>query len=349
MLYLTACLLSLVSYQVLLETKIKVIDQDNKPIEGVYIKCNNQFWYTDIDGCFLFKNKEIMEDDSLYFSHLSYKTLKLSYKDIEQLSVSSSPVIVLEEASKELKEVYVSAFNAKKYIADAIKKIPENYSEPDNSFLNVNTEVSFDRTGSDKSDEYERLRKYKGVLQLSIEDGEYYVSKIPEYEYVSKSVNDNIFFVPVYNFLRIIPIKSYYVIRKYKKFNYTEHEFLNYKGIDAVKIYFNAKNQTGFFIVDRETKAFLSIRFEEGEQDKWIIGTKKGKGLVTTGINRFIVEADFIKSSSGKYIFDSGRQNIDARNKWKTHFVSTSYNAYLKREVKEMNFSEKKKKIRDIF
>jgi hypothetical protein len=347
MLYLTACLLSLVSYQALLDIKIKVIDQENNPIEGVYVKCNDQFWYTGIDGYFLFNNKEIMENDSLYLSHLSYKTRGLSYKDIEQLS--ASPVIILEEANKELKEVYVSAFNAKKYIADAIKKIPENYADPYDSSLHVNAEISFDRIGSDKSDEHEKLIRYKGILQLLMEDGEYYVSKIPEYEYVSKNVNDNLFFVPIYNFLRIIPIKSYYVIRKYKKFNYIKHEFLTYMGADAVKIYFNAKNQTGFFVIDRETKAFLSIRFDEEKQDKWIIGTKKGKGLVTTGINRFIEEADFIRSSSGKYIFDSGRQNIDTKNKWKSHSISTSYNVYLKREAKEMIFSEEKKKIRDIF
>lgn len=324
--------------------EIKVMDEYDTPIEGVYVKHNNDFWYSDKDGIVKIKSGSVSENDTIYFSHLSYKPVHLLFKNLKR--IESNRVIYLESDTKTLTEVTVSAFDAKRYVEEAVKLISDNYSNPFEENLNFNADISLEKTDEGFEEE---LIKYKGVLNLSLDKKDFYISKQAEKESVSSHLKENVFFIKPYEFIDIIPIKRHDIVRRYKKYQYPKYEYLEYKGQDAIKIYFERNKRSGYVIIDRETKAFLSINYHIEATSPWIIGTMKGKGMVKTNINKYFVEADYIRTESDKYIFDSGRINIDFINKWKNSSVSTTYDAYLKREVADIEVPQKKTKIKEMF
>lgn len=325
-------------------TEIKIVDEHKTPIEGVYIKRNNDFWYSDKNGVVQMDVETINSNDSISFSHLSYKPIRVLFKDLNKEGEYS--IIYLESDAKPLTEVTVSVFNAKKCVEEAIKKIPENYANPFEESLNFNADISMKGLNGEEEEE---LIQYKGLLNLSTEKKDFYVSKQPELERVSPNLKKNIFFIKPYDFLNIIPIGEHHVVRNYKKYKYPKYEFLEYKDVDAVKIYFERGKRSGYLIIDRATKAILSINYSIGSTNSWIIGTMKGKGIVKTDISNYFIEADYVKTSSDKYVFDSGRENIDSKSRWKNNSVSTTYDVYLKREAEVDNTPNKKTNIKNIF
>ena len=326
-------------------TEIKILDEYETPIEGVYIKHNNVFWYSDKNGVVRMNTKSINLSDSISFSHLSYKPISVLFKDLKK--EKEYLIFYLESDTKPLTEVTVSVFDSKRYVEEAIKMIPVNYADPFEESLNFNADISM--KGMNGEEETEELIQYKGLLSLSLEKKDFYVSKQPEQELVSSDLKKNIFFIKPYDFLNIIPIKRHHVVHNYKKYKYPKYEFLEYKEQDAVKIYFERDKRSGYLIIDRETKAILSINYNIGSTNSWIIGTMKGKGIVHTDISKYFIEADYIKTASDKYVFDSGRENIDSKSRWKNNSVSTTYDVYLKRETGNIETPKKKTSIKDIF
>ncbi len=338
-------ILSLIIYQAQY-IELKIVDENNNPIEGVYAVHNDKFWYSDKDGIIKIAENQIDENDSIRLSHLSYKPVGILFKNL--VLSDMYPNIQLKSDMKELPEVSVSVFNAAKYVEEAIKKIPSNYVDPYETTLNLNADITFNRT-----DKRSELIRYKGLLQLSSEKKDIYVAKKPEFETVSPELHKNIFFMKPYQSLSIISINTHHIIRRYKKYNFENYEFIEYKNKDAVKIYFKEKGKNpwiGNLIIDRETMAILSINYSVGYVNPWIVGTIKGKGIVKTAINKYYVEANYEQGLSGKYLFDSGRENINSINRWKDQSVATSSNVYLKRNT-DMNIDlqKNKKKIKDVF
>lgn len=326
-------------------TEIRIVDEYKNPIEGVYVKQKNNFWYSDKNGVVKMNTETICPSDSISFSHLSYKPRHVLFKDLRK--DKEYLIIDLESDVKPLTEITVSVFNAKKYVEEAIKLIPENYSDPFEENLNLNADISM--KGINNEEVAEELIQYKGLLNLSLEKKDFYVSKQPEQESVSSDLKKNIFFIKPYDFLNTIPIRKHHVVHNYKKYNYPKYEFLEYKEQDAVKIYFEKGKRSGYLIIDRETKAILSINYNIGSTNSWIIGTMKGKGIVYTDISKYFIEADYVRTSSGKYVFDSGRENVDSKSRWKNNSVSTSYDVYLKREIRDIEAPKKKTNIKDLF
>jgi len=327
--------------------EIKVVDGENQtPIEGVYVQQNNNFWYSDKDGIVKIDEKQITQNDIIHFSHLSYKPINVQYNTLSQSS--TFPILRLESDLKILKEVTISAvFDAAKYVEGAIKQIPSNYSDPFSPSLNLSADIDFDRI-----DEPQELIRFKGILHFVKENKNEYVGKIPEIEVISPDLEKNIFFIQPYQALEIISIKYHHVIRKHKRYNFYNYEFIEYKGSNAVKIYFKEKGSNpciGHLVIDRDTKAILSVYYSVENVETRIIGTMKGKGVVKTAIDRYIVETDYIQTDSGKYIFDSGRENIDSNNRWKENKVYTSSNIFLKRNTDSPEFTGEKKKIKELF
>lgn len=342
-LFITNILLSLILGQTQY-FEIKVVDEYNTPIEGAFIKHNNKFWYSDKDGLVKIDSQFVNESDNICFSHLSYKKTCSLFSSLQQ--EGNYRTIHLVDDSKLLTEVTISMFDTKKYVQEAIRLIPDNYLDPFEENLNLNVDISMERT--DEGNEIE-LIQYKGILNLSLDKNDFYVSKQPEYEYVSPELKKNVFFIKPYDFLNIIPIKNHHVIRNYKRYKYPKYEFMNYKDQDAVKIYFETGKRHGYLIIDRETKAILSINYNIDATKSWIIGTMKGKGLVNTDIDKYFIEVDYVKTASGKYIFDSGRENVESQNRWKNNSLSTSYDVYLKQETGNLEIPNKKTKIKNIF
>ena len=317
--------------------ELKITDEFETPIEGVSIKHNNHFWYSDKNGILKIETKLISFNNSISFSHLSYKPVEILFKDLKE--DKGYLICHLESDTKSLMEVKVSIFDSKKYVQEAIKMIPQNYTNPFDEGLSLKTDLSLKEVDGNVE-----LIEYKGLLNFSLDKNDLYFIKQPENEFVSSELKNNIFFIKPNYFLNIIPINKHHIIINYKKY-----EFLDYKEQNAVKIYFERKHTRGYLIIDRDTKAILSINYNVDPTNSWIIGTMKGKGIVHTDINKYFIEANYIKTTSGKYLFDSGQMNIGSKNRWKKKSLSTTYDIYLKRENIIIEKTQKKTAIKDLF
>jgi len=330
------------------DIEIKITDSHNNPIEGVYVKCNKQFWHTNINGTIRLNAPHIHENDSIIFSHLSYQTMGMTIKDLKQLP--TFPNVIMNEDSKELKEVAVTGFDAAKYVKEAVEKIPENYTSIYEPYINLDADITITQ-----NDENKELLRYKGILHLASENKDIYVSKIPETEEILADLKKNTFFIKPYKSFSILSIDKHHVIRRHKKYQFYDYDFIKYKNKDAVKIYFKEKSKNpweGNLIIDKETKAILSVSYNVENINTWIVGTMKGKGMVKTAIDRYIVEADYTQDAeTGKFIFDSGRENIDSKSRWKDHVVSTSSDIFFKRNTNNIDITENtnKKKTKELF
>jgi hypothetical protein len=340
-LFLSICL-SLVIYQAHSQTskiELKVVDEYDQPIDGVYVQINAEvFTYSNNDGILNIPNKAYTDKDSISFSHLSYFPIKYSVRDLKRLK--ESPVITLESNIRELKEVVVTNINAKDYVAEAIKLLPENYGYAFNPSAYFNANISLTN-----NDDNSKLIDYKGGIVLFLSDKKnLLVSKIPEYENVVDNLQDYIYQIKPYNFTSIIAIGSHPVIRKYKEYTYPKYEYISYKGLSALKIYFEIDKkhggQSGYMIINREDKAILSLSYSINPIKDWIRAKTK-KGMENVSLDYYYVEADYSKNENDKYIFDSGRERIVLRNTAGKKKANTTSEVYLKRIYKTINPDEK--------
>ena len=331
------------------DIEIKVVDEKDNPIEGVYVKCHNNFWHTNDKGVFRVEKDLIGRGDSIFLSHLGYKREGIV---LNALSASqSSHTIRLEYNVRVLDEVNVPTFDPKKYVERAIKKIPLLYSDAYHENLSIDADITFGR--SDQGSE-EDLIKYKGMLHLSVEEKDRCIAREPESEFVSPNLKENIFFNRPYYMLTMLSIRDHHVVRQYKKYDFISYEFVDYKGVNAVKINFKEKNNKGhrgFLIIDKDTQAILSLNYSRERVNTWIFGTMKGKGFVTTSLNMYYVESDYTPDECGKYLFDSGRSLLESNTRWKKKSVSTLSNVYFKRnnDGNKQSGSADKKKIKELF
>ncbi|WP_139262047.1 hypothetical protein [Dysgonomonas macrotermitis] len=325
---------------------MRVIDFGNQPVEGVYVRQGDGFWHSDKDGIIHIGRDKLTPNDTLYFSHLSYRPEKYLFHDLK--FTMDTATIYLEDELIALKEVVVSeVFDAKKYMKEVIRKIPENYSDPFDDNLVFDTELLYKKIGEENT---EQLIDYKGIIQLNQEEKDLYIAKKPEREYVSDELKQNVFFMKPYDFLNIIPIQKHDVVRYYKSYSYDNFEHINYKGRQSLKIYYQDKKRNGYLIIDEATQAILYVSYSVEATGLWTVGTMKKRGVVTTGIRKYHVEAEYVQNKLGKYIFDSGRENVDSYSKWKKNSVSNTYDVYLKRRSDSIQLPVNKKvKIKEIF
>ena len=330
------------------EIRIKVIDKWDKPIEGVHIKCNNNFWHTNKDGIANIKEGLIHGTDSISFSHLAHSHAKLVFSSLPQSELCY--LVQLEQHIRTLDEVATPIFDVRDFVEQAIKKIPTLYQNPYEADLGLNAEFSYSRTDEGYREE---LINYKGILQLSSEKKTKYVAKKPESEIISPNLKKNIFFRKPYHSLFILSIQAHRVIRRYKSYIFTSYEPIEYKGTNALKILFKRKGNSscsGFLIIDKETQAILALDYTAENINNWYIGTMKGKGLVSTNAIRHHVQADYTLDETGKYIFDSGRKSLDCNTRWKKEAASTLTNVYLKRvENDTIDRSRDRELLKELF
>lgn len=321
--------------------KLKLMDRQNKPIEGVYVHINNEFVYSDSEGKVIIPVIE-NTNDTISFSHLSFKNVAIPVKDL-----ISDPIVILETDVKELPEVVVSNLNEKDFVKEVIGLIPFNYTVAFEPHLYLNADILL-------KDENTALPiiKYKGGLMLIRKNGnDILVAKDNYDEYLKPEAKEYIYTVKPYNFTTIIPVTSHPVIREFKKFDFYQHEYVLYKGVEAIKVYFklDRKNgrQDGFIIINTNDKAIMSINYSINPIDNWI-GEKTKRGLVKTSLLKYFVEADYSKDLSGKYSFDSGRENIKLKIHIGKRYIQTSSDTYLKKVIINKKI-ENYMKIKEIF
>lgn len=332
---------------------IKVVDQNDTPIEGVYAKHGNSFWHSNEVGEIIIPSTSVNHQDSIYFSHLGYKKYNLLMADL----LNDNSRVILEDNLFTLKEVIVSMPDLKQIVKDAIKKISDNYADPYATNLLFETEIAFNKLGTNNAEDDiedsidEELLRYKGFLELSMIDKKLCVSKEanPMEFFVSENLKNDVYFIKPYDFIKIISIKEHDVIKFFRRYKFQDYEYVSYQDKEAIKIYYKDKKRSGHLIIDKETLAILHINYTVEPMYPWTIGTIKGKGLVKTGINRYFIETEFIQKEDGKYIFDSGRENVELYRRHKGNSIKSVYNAYLKRSHINDLILDKPKKTNEIF
>lgn len=314
--------------------ELRIVNENETPIDGAYVLIGDKvFAYSNSEGIVAVLDKDYSSNDSISFSHLAYQPIKYSLSDLKK--ASSFPYIFMKSNIIELMEIVVSNINEKKYVKEAIDLIPKNYglAFKSNTYLNASIVL---RNDGDST----LLINYKGGLILSLDSKKKLtVSKIPDEESVVDNLKDYIFQVKPYNFTSIIGITSHPVIRKFKDFKFTKHEFLKYKGVDAIKIYFELDRkhggQSGSMIIDKNNKAIISLSYTINPIKEWIVAKTK-RGVEKVSLINYYVEADYVADEKGLYLFDSGREKIVLHNSAGKYKINTTSEVYLKRIDKQV-------------
>ena len=133
-----------------IELSGKIIDRkDKRPLEftSIYIKNKNIGSLSNDDGNFLVKLPYESVNDSIYFSCLGYKPLKIKIGDL----LPSENIIFLDVNSFQLKEVKVKPVDPKNIIKKTLENIPNTYSQTPSML------IAFYREIIQQNDEYVSL------------------------------------------------------------------------------------------------------------------------------------------------------------------------------------------------
>lgn len=323
--------------------KIKVVNHHDNPIEGAYVRINDSFAYSDSLGFVDFQDVNYFKD-TLHISHLAYKSL-----DIPVKKLNNTFCVVMSEDIKRIPEVVISKFNEKEFVKRAIDSISVNYKNPysPSLWLKMNVNVT-------QIEQSTTLLDYKGDLCLSIDPrhrillaskSNYRMSVVPKLKKYIHSVEP-------YNFSSLILISGHPVIRKFELFDFYNHDFVSYKGQDAVKINFrlSQKNggQSGYLIIDTSNMAILSLSYEINPIHNWI-GERTVLHTTKIDLTKFFIESNYSKDSTGKYFFNSGREQMVITVKERKKLSPIMFRTYMNR-IKEpldsnLNFQE----LKDLF
>ncbi|PID88557.1 MAG: hypothetical protein CSB03_00760, partial [Bacteroidia bacterium] len=311
----------------LLHASIRVVDKKERGIEGVYVQFDSgKFTFSNKYGIVEIADETYTASDSLTFSHLNFKTRRLSVKDALE-----SKKILLDSDVKQLGEVVVSnvTVNYEDYVREAIQKISQNYEYPftRKSIYDIDFLFSVDNT---------EFISYKGGMVFSIDRAKkLYVSKVNYQENINPAWEDYVFDRKPYSFTTIVHIASHSVIYNSKKFAFYDYKEMEYKGKEALKVSFKTKKekygQSGTMIINKEDKAIVQLSYVIHPVKNWIVEKTKS-GLVKTSLQGYYVESDYVKTDRGKYNFNSGRERILLEVEVKKQSFSTLCETYLKRK-----------------
>jgi hypothetical protein len=92
----------------------------------------------------------------------------------------------------------------------------------------------------------------------------------------------------------------------------------------------------------------MSLNYTINPIDNWMLEKTK-RGLIKTSIKDYYVEADYAPDSQGKYIFDSGREEIQQSNHVKGKDYNTTSDTFLKHITSSVQPNNNKSPIEDLF
>jgi|GEM_PF-7071139 len=169
---------------------IKIVDEEKKPIYGVYANINNDFYYTNDSGIISIASKNYSYNDSIQISHISYESQCFK---INTLLNDKSPIIYLHPNIGTLDAVTIRSsdkLDETEFVKSAINSLNINY-EPVlyHKNLNLNTDIDIFCNSEQKE-----LIKFKGLLTLR-KNGTHktLVSKKVDAEYVDNKAKDYFF------------------------------------------------------------------------------------------------------------------------------------------------------------
>jgi len=324
--------------------ELRITDERGVPIEGVYAQVNNSdfFTYSSEYGVLSILDKGYTDKDSIAFSHLGYISEKHSFTNLKNY-----PNIVMKSNIRKLDEVFVTNMSAKDYVEKSIKLLLDNFGDEFGFGDGFHSTICW--TDNDSGT---KLIDYKGGLVFRFDEGNrLLVGKIPEREYVTEDLGRYVYQVRPHNFISIIKIGSHPFVRKHKKYSFPKYEHISYKGVRAVKIYFELYRkyggQSGHVIINLDDLGVMSLSYKMNPINNWIRAKTK-RGMENISMDGYYVEADYSKNENGKYVFDSGMEKIALRNYAGKDKVSTTSEVHLRKVRQEMN-AGKMVELKDMF
>lgn len=305
----------------------KITDKKGKGVEGVYVNFSDgRFAFSDEKGKVDSVPMLYNEEDSLTLSHLNFKNIRCSIKEIIY-----KKGVVLEDDIKQLEEVviYSTSSNYEDFLKEAIKKIAQNYENPFSWKSLYETDFLFAAKNKD-------LITYKGGLIFTVDRKKtLYVSKVDYEENINPEWVNYVFDKKPYSFTSIVNILSHPVIYAYEKFKFYNYKEIVYKGRDAIQVAFKKKKekfgQEGTLIIDKEDRAFVRLSYEIYPVKNLVVEKTK-RGIVKTSLEKYYIESDYEKTERGKYNFNSGRERIVLSLLVKKKVYETLNETYLKRK-----------------
>jgi hypothetical protein len=229
-----------------------------KAIKATHILFNlNNGLITNHDGYFDLPNNIFI--DTLYFSHLLYKSRKLLSNELKK-----NDTIFLEKAPIQLDEIILNSFNPKEIVIKSIHRIDKNYiNTPHNLFGFFRQTLKENSEGIEMIEvEFISYTKNKRtttkILKAKLAEN-YSKWSLKTYGGVSDMIKDGDFVRKKAHFLDLNNINDYDFIFKEK---------IEYKNLEVYKINFTPTNddnlqnlRKGTLYIDSDSYAIVEIRY----------------------------------------------------------------------------------------
>ncbi len=325
---------------------LKIVNEHNNPIEGVYVTIPDQrcFWYSDSAGIVIIPEAGLIPSDTLMLIHISYEPKKMVIE-----SLNNFETVNMNSDIKLLNEVIVKPLDPAALIKEVIEKIPELYVQSFKPSLSLHAVIDiFDANDSSS------LIYYKGILQISQPNKKKppLVGKLSEVEKISKKAKSQLYPIRVSSFAKMISLQEQGVINNYKKYNFNKYQYIQYRENEAIKVNFHLRKgnfvQTGYLIIDENTKAIIALQYSTQPMNKVMKSTVKG-GIRLTDLNSHKVEVNYVLNADNKYEFESGTYYVQYTNRSKNMTNSIILNSHLKRIPSIHLKLENKKTIEKLF
>lgn len=327
--------------------RLRIINEQNQPVEGVYVCSIGQhsFWYSDTIGVANLHLSELSLCDTLSLLHINYKPLRLDVQLLRS-SLSEETVVKLDSDIKLLDEVIVKPLNPEEFVKEAIRLIPVSYVSLSSIVVHADIDIY-------NAEDSTSLVYFKGALQISQPNTKKIplVSKVAETERVAVNAKEQLYPIRVSDFASILPIDKQPVIKRFVDYTFDKYKYIQYRGCEAVQLFFHRENgkfmQTGYLIINEENKVIIALQYST-QPMKNVMKSTIGSSLCYTDLDLHKVEVDYSLNSDNLYEFESGTYHVQYTNRRKNTVKSVILNSHLKKTIPLGGF-EAEKSIDKLF
>ena len=287
---------------------------------------------TNSEGNFTLKINPLLNASEVEFSHLGYKTKRVSVETLLQ----GNTEVLLEPASVPLDEVTVRPVDVNKLVSDAIAKIPHNYSEAPNMLTGFYRETIKQRRDYISISEavldiykapyknisgMDRVKVFKGRKSTNVKKADTLAVKLQGGPSVSLLLdiakNPDILFFE--DFLDYYSFSLEDMVTIDNKINYVVG-FAQKDGIEAPlyygRLYIDTKNLA-------ITNAQFSLNLENKDEAAKLFVLKKPRGVkfTPTSTSYYVNYTEH----NGRYYLSYVRNELSFKANWNRRIFNTSY------------------------
>lgn len=284
------------------------------------------------EGEFTLKISNDLNAKEIEISHLGYKSKRIDIKSI----ISGNNEIKLEPSSVELDEVTIRPVDANKIVADALKKVPHNYSDKANMLTGFYREtikqrrdyisiseavVDIYKASYKPSGGGDRVKIFKGRKSANVKKADTLAVKLQGGPSVSllldMAKNSDLIFFDGYE--------------EYYDFNIedvvTIDSKINYVISFAQKKHINIPLYYGRLYIDTKNLAFthaqFSLNLENKDEAEKLFVLRKPRGVKFTPTSTLYYVT--YTENNGVYYLNYARNELMFRANWRRRIFNTSY------------------------